>query len=264
MGKIKLFDLIEKSFVALRKTNKKIWIIGMIIAVFSGGLLLEDSLDYNLYSDSAYENEMLLNEGDYNENGEFSDTFLVNPLSYIIAVALIAILIFAVIVFIISMLTSVISYYLFNSSYETLFDTKLDRASLGLVVKVNAIVALKVLVGLILFIIPGIIVGIKYAPANYILCKHPELSSKEILQKTRELSKGFKWKMFIYSSFITIVSSILLSVCLPNVFISGNTFIDILSILIKFALTTFIAVYTVLFNIYLYQAMEESKNKILI
>ena len=38
MEKIKLFDLIEKSFLALPKTNKKIWIIAIIISIFSGDL----------------------------------------------------------------------------------------------------------------------------------------------------------------------------------------------------------------------------------
>lgn len=76
---------------------------------------------------------------------------------------IVGILIFMVIMLVVGIILNVITYYLYHSVYGSIFDVKLDRASLGLVVKVNSIVALKFLGGLILFIIPGIIVGVKYA-----------------------------------------------------------------------------------------------------
>jgi uncharacterized membrane protein len=133
---------------------------------------------------------------------------------------------------------------------------------LGLVVKVNSIVWLKILGGFILFIVPGIIIGLKYAPVNYILCKYPELSSKEILNKTKELSKGFKWKMLMFNLLISIISVVMIFICSPNLFVYGYIWIDVLTMLIRFALTTFIVVYSGLFNIYLYKSMENSKDKL--
>lgn len=256
MEKIKLFDLIEKSFLALRKTNKKIWIIGIIIAIFSGGLVLESSSNNDTYSDFAYE------DGYYTEDEMLENEYEI--LGAIAVFGLLAILVFVAIMFVIGVLISIITYYLYHSVYEALFDTKLDKASLGLVVKVNLIIGLKVLLGLILFIVPGIIIGLKYAPVNYILCKHPELSSKEILKKTRELSKGFKWKIFIFSLFITIISAVIIVLCSPNLLVNGYILIDILSMLITFVLTTVTTVYTGLFNVYLFKAMENSKDKLCI
>ena len=252
MEKIKIFDLIEKSFLALRKTNKKIWIIGIIISIFSGGLIIEESS--GTYSDFTYEDKIL--------ETVFNDTFFTESLGYIIAFVLIAILIFVAIMFVISTLIYVITYYLYHSVYEALFDTKLDRAPLGLVVKVNLIVGLKILGGLILFIVPGIIIGLKYAPVNYILCKYPELSSKEILNKTKELSKGFKWKILIFNLLISIISCVMIFVCSPSLLIYGYIWIDILDMLITFVLTTFTVVYSGLFNIYLYKSMENLKDKL--
>lgn len=40
---IKFFSLIEESFLLLRKTTKKIWIIGVIISVLSGSLIFNET-----------------------------------------------------------------------------------------------------------------------------------------------------------------------------------------------------------------------------
>ena len=258
MKKIKLFDLIERSFIGLRKTNKKIWIIGIIISIFSGGLLIDESLDEEWYPNLGYENEYY-DEGQ-DSNNMIDNSFSVESFESLISYAIVVILIFMAVVIILGILINVITYYLCHSVYEALFDTKLDRASLGLVVKVNSIVILKFFVGLILFIIPGIVVAVKYAPVNYILCKHPELSSKEILNKTKSLSKGFKWKIFTFNLLITIIGSIILFVCTPNTFVSGSTFIDVLSMLITLILTSFMTVYSGLFNIYLYKDIDNLKD----
>ena len=119
MKKIKLFDLIEKSFLALKKTNKKIWIIGIIISIFSGGLTIQESFAPDLYSDLAYEDEFYedgyYEDEYYNEDVDISesdDTLLAGLLGYAIPIIIIAILIFIAIVLVIGVLISTINYYL--------------------------------------------------------------------------------------------------------------------------------------------------------
>lgn len=248
MKKIKMFDLIEKSFLSLPKMNRKTWIIGIIISMLSGGLTISESFDKVSYN----ENDILGNE--------MMDIFLSESLGYIISFVLIAILILIAIMFVFGVFSYVATYYLYHSTYEDLFDIKLDKAPLGLVVKVNFIVCLKILLGLILFIIPGIITGLKYAPVNYILCKNSELSSKEILNKSKALSKGFKWKIFVYSVFLSIISGITILLCSPNSFVKGYILIDVLSMLITFVITIFTVVYVSVFDIYLYNDIENLKE----
>lgn len=77
---------------------------------------------------------------------------------------------------VLGILIGTVSYYLCKYIYEILYDKEIEKAPLGLVVKVNAIVLFKTLLGLIFFIIPGIVIGLKYAPVNYVLCKHPDIS----------------------------------------------------------------------------------------
>ena len=48
----------------------------------------------------------------------------------------------------------------------------------------------------LLFIIPGIIKSYEYMLAPYILAENPELSSKEVFKKSKEMMAGEKWNAF--------------------------------------------------------------------
>lgn len=180
----------------------------------------------------------------------------------ILIIALAAIIILLIIV-VVLLLVSVISYYLYNSIYDAIFNTNLEKASLGLVVKVNFIVGIKIILGFILFIIPGIIMSVKYAPTNYVLCKNPHLTSKEILSKTRELSKGFKWKIFGYNIGLSILYAIIsVAISMSIGLTTYSVFILILNMIITLALTTFMSVYESLFCVNLYKDIDDLKTPI--
>ena len=54
-----------------------------------------------------------------------------------------------------------------------------------------------------LFIIPGIIKSYSYRMVPYIIKDYPELSAKEVIDKSREMMNGNKWKAFVFDlSFI--------------------------------------------------------------
>lgn len=48
----------------------------------------------------------------------------------------------------------------------------------------------------LLFIVPGVIAGLSYAMAPYILAEHPEMSAGEAIKASKELMKGHKWNLF--------------------------------------------------------------------
>nr|WP_286184253.1 DUF975 family protein [Clostridium sp. CCUG 7971] len=167
-----------------------------------------------------------------------------------------------IIAIILGLLISVANYYLQHSILETLSKEKIERSPLGLVIKVNFIVLLKVTFGLILFIIPGIIIGLKYAPVNYIMCKNPELSYKEVLKNTKELSKGFKWKMFVSNLLIGTIAVVAVLLCSLSVFAPGYILIDFAEMILTLALSTFATVFSGLYNIHLFNAINDFKNPI--
>ncbi len=61
----------------------------------------------------------------------------------------------------------------------------------------------RVLIGTIFFIIPGIIIAFKYACVYYIIAENPGISAKEALEKSKEVMWHNKWRYFCLSlSFI--------------------------------------------------------------
>lgn len=277
MKNIKIFNLLEKSFISLRETNKKVWIIGIIIAILSGGLNIYDSNNDYFSGDSNYDysytndknsvslEDELYQENEYITDKEFNtvvDDLFTFGLGSIIMFVIVILALVIIIAIILGLLISVANYYLQHSILEILSKEKIERSPLGLVIKVNFIVLLKVTFGLILFIIPGIIIGLKYAPVNYIMCKNPELSYKEILKNTKELSKGFKWKMFVSNLLIGTIAVVAVLLCSLSVFAPGYILIDFAEMILTLALSTFATVFSGLYNIHLFNAINDFKNPI--
>lgn len=49
----------------------------------------------------------------------------------------------------------------------------------------------------LLFIIPGIIAGIRYSFTYYILIDNPEMSAMDAINKSKEMTNGRKWDIFV-------------------------------------------------------------------
>lgn len=49
---------------------------------------------------------------------------------------------------------------------------------------------------MLLFIIPGIVAAYRYSMAFYIMCENPEMSPLEAISASKELMKGYKFKLF--------------------------------------------------------------------
>lgn len=61
----------------------------------------------------------------------------------------------------------------------------------------------RVLIGTIFFIIPGIIIAFRYVAVYYIIAENPYITAKEALERSRELMWHNKWRYFCLSlSFI--------------------------------------------------------------
>lgn len=61
----------------------------------------------------------------------------------------------------------------------------------------SLLMALFVFLWSILLIIPGIIMSYAYAMTPYIMEDHPELSPSECIAKSKQMMKGYKWKLFL-------------------------------------------------------------------
>lgn len=58
------------------------------------------------------------------------------------------------------------------------------------------LVGLNVLVGTLLFVVPGIIQAYTYAMTSYILAEDPELTAGQAMARSRQLMRGSRWRLF--------------------------------------------------------------------
>ena len=135
-------------------------------------------------------------EIDYNALGQLSSTEILTTLA-VFGLFIVLGLIVSVLV---SALISV-GYAQFNldlidgvkPSIVTLFS---KGKQVGTAILANILVFIRVFVGTILFIVPGIIATYKYAMVNYIIADNPGISAREALEMSKEMMRGNKFRLF--------------------------------------------------------------------
>ncbi|MFL0194301.1 DUF975 family protein [Clostridium sp. WILCCON 0269] len=84
--------------------------------------------------------------------------------------------------------------------FENLFD---GFQNLGSAIILQILIGIFVFLWSLLLIIPGIIAIYRYAMSFYILYDNPDIGASEALNKSKEMMKGYKWKLFcLHFSFI--------------------------------------------------------------
>ena len=77
--------------------------------------------------------------------------------------------------------------------FETLFSQfNIYLRTLGL----NILITLSVCIGTILFIVPGIIVGLMFSQSYYILSEDPSKSITQCIKESVDMMNGHKWDLF--------------------------------------------------------------------
>ena len=77
--------------------------------------------------------------------------------------------------------------------FETLFSQfNIYLKTLGL----NILITLSVCIGTILFIVPGIIVGLMFSHSYYILSEDPSKSITQCIKESVDMMNGHKWDLF--------------------------------------------------------------------
>ena len=82
--------------------------------------------------------------------------------------------------------------------FNYLFDFFKDLNHAGKLIILNIIRGLIIVLGLILFIIPGIIFAFQYSQAGYILADNPDMSFGDAMNKSKEMMNGYKLDLFIF------------------------------------------------------------------
>ena len=195
------FKEIKRHALDCLRGNWGIAILGALIASALGGISDSSSINFSggSYSGSSAD-----------QGGSMDSEQLIEMLSVLIPIVLIIMLVTLVmsVAFFIVGSTVGVGYAKFN-----LYLIDGIRPSIGAIfsyfrhlktaVLAELFVTIKVTLGCLLFIVPGIIAAYKYSMVKYILADDPTMSARDALFESARLMNGNKWRSFCFGlSFI--------------------------------------------------------------
>jgi uncharacterized membrane protein len=133
---------------------------------------------------------------DFSQLSEFSSTEIITAFAMLAGFVLLGL----VISIIVSSLVSV-GYAQFNIDLVEGNDPRIitlfsKGKQIWTTIIANLLIFIRVFIGTILFIIPGIIASYQYAMVNYIIAENPGISAREALAMSKEMMKGNKFRFF--------------------------------------------------------------------
>jgi hypothetical protein len=121
---------------------------------------------------------------------------------------------------------------------------------------INLLFFIIVLVGLILLIIPGIYLGVRYAFVGYIFLEKPEMKIEEIFTASTRLTEGNRLSLFL----VMLASLVVVVVVMGTVgFILGGAPEPLFSIIAEIATYLFVTPLVGLVSIAAYDALKKDK-----
>ena len=198
------FKEIKRHALDCLRGNWGIAILGALIAAALGGINDSSSINFSGGSGSSSSGSSA------DRWGSMDSDQLIEMLSVLIPIVLIIMfvtLVMSVAFFIVGSTVGV-GYAKFN-----LYLIDGIRPSIGAIfsyfrhlktaVLAELFVTIKVTLGLLLFIVPGIIAAYKYSMVKYILADDPTMSARDALFESARLMNGNKWRSFCFGlSFI--------------------------------------------------------------
>ena len=186
-----------------RDALKGNWIIAIIaafIASFLGGL---NSTGLNVSFNFTFESPEI-------ENNESVATLLATQNDGGMGLydgIITALLIFIVIAFIYSLIMFIIGsavavgYSEFNldliDGVKPRIGSLFSRfGQLKTAIAARLLVFLRVFVGLLFFVVPGIIMAYNYSMVNFVLSENPDMTAREALKESKRIMKGYRFKLF--------------------------------------------------------------------
>ena len=119
----------------------------------------------------------------------------------IINILLIASLLLMIVSFFLTATFSLSNHYVYlkvaNDISPKISDSFYGFKDFGSALKLYFLMTLYITLWTLLFIVPGIIKTYQYSMAPYILAQNPGMSAKECLDKSKEMTEGYKFSLFL-------------------------------------------------------------------
>lgn len=133
---------------------------------------------------------------DFSKLGELTSTEILTTLAVFGGIILLGLVLSVVISSLVS-----IGYAQFNIDLIEGNDPRIATLfskgkQVGTAIIANLLVFIRVFIGTILFIIPGIIAAFQYSMVNYIIAENPGIKAREALERSKEMMRGNKFRFF--------------------------------------------------------------------
>lgn len=195
----------SKDFKArAREALKGNWFVAIIAGLlasllgaangFTGGFSFNFSLPENPPADDSGVTALLSSMGQQDGGESYYGLLITLAMVYVI------IFIAAIIQLIISS-TVCVGYAQFNldiaDENEVKLKTMFSRVNqMGTAICAQLLYFVRVFIGLLFFLIPGIVMSYSYAMVNFVLADNPEMNARQALKESRRIMRGNRWKLF--------------------------------------------------------------------
>ena len=182
-----------------RESLKGHWGVAILASIITGAFSVSGS-----FTSSGSE------EADFSQLAEFTSQELLTTIAVFGGVILLGLIISLVISSLVS-----IGYAQFNidliDGVEPKIITLFSKGKqVWTAIKANILVFIRITVGFIFLIIPGIVAVFRYSMVNYVIAENPGISAREALEMSNEIMKGNKLRLFFFG--LSFLGSILLVV----------------------------------------------------
>lgn len=182
------------------KGNWFIAVLGGFIASLLGGLNNAGSFSFSFNYDGIEVPDV--------ENGEGVASLISSPVNTGLYDGIIA---FLMIMFSVVMIYSIIMFIIGSAVAVGYSEFNLDivegvKPGIGSIfsrfgqlktaICARLIMFIRVFIGTMLFIIPGIIMSYSYAMVNFVMAEHPEMTARQALKESKRMMKGNRWRLF--------------------------------------------------------------------
>ena len=175
-------------------------VLAGLIATVLGGFSGRVSYRYNYNYESGDVSHFVQNITDGRIDAEQLRAIL-HPLSGVLASIAGLVFVYAIAMFVVGSAVELgynrFNLALYENSGAPKIETLFSRFSyFGNAISLRILMFVKTLLWTLLFVIPGIVAAYRYSMAPYIMAEHPDMSSLDAVEQSKQMMYGNKWRLF--------------------------------------------------------------------
>lgn len=168
-------------------------LVGLVASILGGTGGSSININYK-FNNGSGDNSFFYQYGDYTSFLESAWFHMVSAV--VLAVTVILALVFLIVGGVIRTGYCKYNMKLVSGAPAGFSDLFSEFGRLGTCLAMQLVKTVLIAVGMLLFVVPGVILTYAYAMAPYILAEHPDYTGIQALRESRMMMRGHKWRLF--------------------------------------------------------------------